>query len=218
MDEYIINSFIFKNINQFDDIFNYILNHSKNKDITKNDVSYNLKYLIKNNIINIFNESYSLTTEGNFILKTNIIFYKRILYRFFYKITNSNIYIKQFELKEKRLEQNSLRNNLIKTKEHKCILCDKYLPLCLLETAHIKPRSILSRYDLHNINIVEFMCRYCHTLYDSGFLSVSHGLLFVSSKLNNYFDLSYTPNKQILSYNSYNNRYFEFHYKNIFIP
>ena len=49
-----------------------------------------------------------------------------------------------YELKEKRLEQQSLRKYLLNEKEHKCILCYKILPVCLLETAHIKPRNLLN--------------------------------------------------------------------------
>ena len=44
---------------------------------------------------------------------------------------------------------------------------------------------------MNDINVVEFMCSYCHKLYDNGFLSVHNGLLQVSTFINNY-DLQYT--------------------------
>ena len=68
---------------------------------------------------------------------------------------------------------------------------------------------------MNDINVVEFMCRYCHNLYDNGFLSVYNGLLQVSTFINNY-DLQYNKNKHIVFYNSQNAKYFSFHYKYIY--
>ena len=96
-----------------------------------------------------------------------------------------------------------------------CIICDKKLPLCLLETAHLKPRCILNDNDKNDKNIVEFMCRYCHSLYDNGFLAVCNGLLQVSTFINQY-DLNYNKNKPISYYNLYNEKYFIFHYNYIY--
>ena len=96
-----------------------------------------------------------------------------------------------------------------------CIICEKKLPLCLLETAHLKPRCILNNNDKNDKNIVEFMCRYCHNLYDNGFLTVYKGLLQVSTFINQY-DLHYYNNKQIHHYNLRNKKYFIFHYNNIY--
>ena len=93
-------------------------------------------------------------------------------------------------------------------------MCDKKLPLCLLETAHLKPRCILNMNEIHDNNIVEFMCRYCHNLYDNGFLAVNNGLLEVSTIINNY-DLYY-EHKQINCFNSNNKKYFMFHYNYIY--
>lgn len=59
------------------------------------------------------------------------------------------------------------------------------------------------------------MCRYCHNLYDNGFLSVYKGLLEVSTFINQY-DLHYYNNKQINRYNLRNKKYFIFHYNNIY--
>ena len=117
-------------------------------------------------------------------------------------------------MKEIRQEQQQLRKYLISNKQHLCILCDKQLPLCLLETAHLKPRCILNHIELVDNHIVEFMCRYCHTLYDNGLLTVNDGILHVSTCLSNY-DLCY-ENKKIISYNLHNEPYFRFHYKYIY--
>ena len=85
-----------------------------------------------------------------------------------------------------------LESYLIANKQHRCILCDKELPLCLLETAHIKPRCILNNTEMNDINVVEFMCRYCHNLYDRGFLGVHKGILEQSSLLDlSKFDIKY---------------------------
>ena len=59
------------------------------------------------------------------------------------------------------------------------------------------------------------MCRYCHTLYDNGLLSVCKGLLQVSPIINEY-DLYYNRNKCIPSYNFKNSVYFDFHYNFIY--
>ena len=89
---------------------------------------------------------------------------------------------------------------LINNKEHICIICNKKLPLCLLETAHIKPRCLLNYNEICDNNIVEFMCRYCHTLYDNGLLGINNGQLCVSTTLHNY-NLDCISNKHISSYN-----------------
>jgi hypothetical protein len=216
MNNYIINSFLFKQINTIDDIINYVNTHS-NTPVTGNDIQKQIKYLIKTNILVKKESIFSLSSDGKLILKTNTIYYQRILKRFFRRFKNCKTCIKYFELREKRLEQNALRNNLIKTNSHKCILCDKKLPLCLLETAHIKPRFILKSNELYDIHIAEFMCRYCHTLYDNGLLAVKNGTLQIASQLTtNEFDLSYPINKEIAAYNLNNSEYFDFHFKHIF--
>lgn len=116
-----------------------------------------------------------------------------------------------------RPEQSQLRKYLINNKPQKCILCDKNLPLCLLETAHLKPRCILNHKERNDNNVVEFMCRYCDHLYDNGLLSVNNGLLDVSPIIINKYDLQYNKNKQIKYYNIYNEKYFIFHYNYIFL-
>ena len=78
-----------------------------------------------------------------------------------------------------------------------------------------KPRCILNNNERNDKNVVEFMCRYCHNLYDNGFLAVYNGLLYVSTFIDNY-DLDYNKNKQITFYNLQNEKYFIFHYKYIY--
>lgn len=61
------------------------------------------------------------------------------------------------------------------------------------------------------------MCRYCHKLYDSGYISINNGKLIVSTKLTEFhYDLTFN-NYKIDSYNNLNNVYFNFHYKYIFL-
>jgi len=79
----------------------------------------------------------------------------------------------------------------------------------------LKPRCILNKNEINDKNIVEFMCRYCHNLYDNGFLSVYNGLLQVSGKIIQY-DLQYNTNKQIDCFNLQNQKYFIFHYNYIY--
>ena len=211
MKDYIINAFIIQNTNSLGDIFNYIKKrYDKNLELNKLKIEINS--LVKKNIICLDNNThyYHLTNEGNIILNDNIYYYSRIIIRFFRK--HSKIH-KIYELKEKRLEQQSLRLFLLNNKEHKCILCYKHLPTCLLETAHIKPRHLLTNSEKNDKNCVELMCRYCHNLYDNGYLSVNNGLLNVSSFLDNNYDIKYVKDQVILNYNSKNNRYFDFHFK-----
>lgn len=59
------------------------------------------------------------------------------------------------------------------------------------------------------------MCRYCHNLYDNGYLGINDGLLIVSSLIENY-DIKYNKNKEIKNYNVKNKNYFIFHYKYIY--
>ncbi len=115
------------------------------------------------------------------------------------------------------VSQNRLRDFLIKHKKHECIICDKRLPLCLLEAAHIKPLSILSKKEENNYNVVEFMCRYCHILYDRGLIGVNNSVLEKSNKLclNNY-DLIIEEKKIIKAYNNINYVFFDYHYSKIY--
>jgi len=211
MKDYIINCFILQDNNTLLDIYNYIKFRYDNL-VEINDIKTELTKLIKNNIIFFNNKNYELSNEGSVILNDNKYYYSRIIIKFYKKYSKNNI---KYELREIREEQKQLRNYLIANKTQMCIICEKKLPLCLLETAHLKPRCILNYYEKNDKNIVEFMCRYCHSLYDNGFLSVYNGLLQVSSFINQY-DINYNKNKQILIYNTQNEKYFIFHHTYIY--
>ena len=209
--DYIINSFILQNKNSLREIYNYI-KFRYEKSVEIHNIKIELINLIKNNIIFFNNKNYELTNEGNIILNDHKYYYSKIIIRFYKKYNNN---YKKYELKEIRKEQKLLRDYLISNKKQMCILCEKKLPLCLLETAHLKPRCILNNNEINDKNIIEFMCRYCHNLYDNGFLSIYNGILQVSTFINNY-DLEYNKNKQIFFYNLQNEKYFIFHYKYIY--
>ena len=211
MKDYIINSFILHDNNTLIDIYKYIKFRYDNS-VEINDIKTELTKLIKNNLIFFHNNNYKLSNKGNVILNDHKYYYSKIIINF-YKKYNKN-YIK-YELREIRQEQKQLRNYLISNKKQMCIICEKKLPLCLLETAHLKPRCILNNNEINDKNIVEFMCRYCHNLYDNGYLSVHNGLLQVSTFINEY-DLNYDKNKKITSYNFMNKKYFIFHYNYIY--
>ena len=176
-------------------------------------IKQNILNLIKNNILFLYNNKYELSKEGKVILNDHKYYYSKIIITFYKKYKN-NKNNKKYSLKETREEQQELRNYLINTKQQICILCDKTLPLCLLETAHLKPRYILNCDEINDKNIVEFMCRYCHSLYDNGFLSVHNNILQVSTFILQY-DLFY-ENKKIPCYNLQNEKYFIFHYNYIY--
>ena len=211
MKDYIINSFILQEKNTLIYIYNYI-KFQYDKSVEINDIKLELNFLIKKNIIIFNNINYELSKEGNVILNDHKYYYSKIIIRF---IKNHNLIHKKYELREIRQEQKQLRNYLITNKQSVCIICDKNLPLCLLETAHLKPRCILNKNEINDKNVVEFMCRYCHNLYDNGFLSIYNGLLQVSTFINNY-NLDYIQNKLITHYNFQNEKYFIFHYNYIY--
>jgi hypothetical protein len=211
MTYYIINCFILQDKHTLNEIYNYI-KFRYDETMTINNIKVELKKLIKKGIIFFNDNYYKLTKEGNVILDDHKYYYSKIIVNF-YKKYNKN-YIK-YELREIRQEQQKLRNYLISNKNQICIICEKKLPLCLLETAHLKPRCILNNTEKNDTNIVEFMCRYCHNLYDNGLIAVYSGLLHVSPKLNNY-DLQYDKYKHIQIYNSQNEKYFMFHYSYIY--
>lgn len=206
MINYIMISFFVKDKNTLSDIYNYVQRYTP---IDINNCSQHLCQLTKNNILIYYNQTYELTHEGTVILNDYIYYYSKIIIKFF-KSSNH----KKYKLTEIRKEQQQLRNYLIHNKPHMCVLCNKKLPLCLLETAHLKPRCILNKKELYDTYVVEFMCRYCHTLYDNGMLSIHNGDLQISNKLKQY-DLDYNT-RPISCYNSYNEKYFIFHYKHIY--
>lgn len=50
----------------------------------------------------------------------------------------------QYRSYASRPEQKNLRKFLINNNKPVCLLCNKYMPYCALECAHLKPRSICS--------------------------------------------------------------------------
>jgi hypothetical protein len=171
-----------------------------------------LTELIKNKIIFFNGKNYQLSNEGMVILNHNKYYYSKIIIKFYKTYVKNNI---KYELREIRQEQQQLRRYLIANKMQMCVIYEKKLPLCLLETAHLKPRCILNHCEKNDKNIVEFMCRHCHSLYDNGFLTVYNGLLKVSPFINQY-DSSYNKDKQMSVYNAQNAKYFIFHYTYIY--
>jgi len=209
MEIYIVNAFFYKFTQTVEPIFLYI-NKFVNKPSRKL-FDNNIKYLVKTGVLIRNAEEYSLSIKGKAVLQNQIYYYKKIIYRF---MCSLQIKDKRYNLIEKREEQALLRQYLLDNRPLECILCDKNLPKCLLETAHLKPRCILGNRDRYNYHVVELMCLYCHKLYDTGLISVDNGNITVSSKIER-FELIKT--KEILRYNDRNKVYFDFHYKNIYI-
>lgn len=206
----IMNAFIIQKNHTLVSLFQYI--HKRyNKDIKLNDIRVEMLKLVKNSYIILKDNEYTLTETGNIIVNNQVYYYSVVIQKFFKKC----ITIKRFQLKEIREEQRLLRKFLIENKEQKCVICNKTLPLCLLDTAHLKPRCLINHSEKYDTNIVEFMCKYCHTLYDNGFIANRNGFLNISTYLAN-FDLNYVENTLIQCYNQTNQKYFDFHYKNIY--
>jgi hypothetical protein len=211
MDNHIINSFIYNNTNSFNDIFSYLKRYYPILD--KILLQKEIKSLIRNLLLVEDNKVYCLTNEGHVVKNDNIYYHSKIIFNFMKRYSKS---YKKYELREIRREQQSLRKHLIENKKQICIICCKYLPLDLLETAHLKPRCLLNKDELYDKHIVEFMCRYCHKLYDSGFLGVKKGELQISKLLiEKNYDLTFN-NYAINEFNNLNKNYFDFHYTNIF--
>jgi hypothetical protein len=211
MDNRIINSFIYSEKKSLKDIFLYLKRFYVN--LEQKQVCKEINNLIKKSLLIENNKIYILTKEGNIIKKDNIYYNSKIIYNFIKKY--SNIY-KKYSIKEIRIEQKHLRDFLIKNKEQKCIICNKFLPLCLLETAHLKPRCLLKKSELYNTNNVELMCKYCHSLYDNGYIGINNGKLVLSNYIiNNNFNLKFN-NYKLNIYNNLNKIYFIFHYNYIF--
>ena len=177
-----------------------------------------IRRLCRGNILSLVGSTdYVLTENGKYILADIKKIYARRIVEYLRKCVIKNRTKKQ-ALKEIREEQQKLRDYLVKNKPLCCILCSRKLPLCLLETAHLIPRCILKPDERDNTNLVEFMCRYCHTLYDSGLLGVNeNGQLVVSNKLLiGGYDINYQSGSLIHSYTSNNSEYFTKHMRTIF--
>ncbi len=117
-----------------------------------------------------------------------------------------------------RPEMKKIRKIISKERLNKCIICNKIYPLCLLDCAHLKPRSIIKISERRNLDNIEFMCKCCHFLYDNGYISIKRGHLEVSDDIIDYnlFDKNNEKIKIIEAYNQCNKEYFDYHYKYIY--
>lgn len=220
MEHRIINCFMYEEkktlnemVKQFEKIY-IPVNDFKTENNIINEVKKELRYMVRKNVLSKDNDIFTIQEKGRNMLNENKRYYIKIIINFFKTHLKRH---KKLSQKEVRQEQQSLRNYLIKNKNQACSLCDKKLPLCLLETAHLKPRFQLNRIEIEDVNIVEFMCRFCHVLYDTGGLAVNNGLLQVSISTSSYSDLScYKPNKEILCCSEKNFKYFKYHFENIY--
>ena len=121
--------------------------------------------------------------------------------------------LEQKRYKSSRPEQKKLRNYLEKNKEKKCIICQRNLPPYTLECAHIKPRMLCSIQERHDFNVVNWMCRNCHIIFDRGGIGINDGRLLISDDLKQFSDFSTNFNTE----DFYMSRdYFEYHFNYIF--
>ena len=115
--------------------------------------------------------------------------------------------------KSSRPEQKKLRNYLENNKEKKCIICQKNLPHYVLECAHIKPRSVCNFNERYDFNVVNWMCRNCHIIFDRGGIGVMEGELLISKDIECFLD--FEPNfKEEEFYMA--NEYYRYHFNKIF--
>lgn len=213
MENTIILSFNFSSYKSFDELQKYCNRFKIN---TNTSVKKYINNLIRKNILienNTVTKKYALTEEGIYIINQLNIYYCRIiidLYRNYKNMIN-----KKYTLKEIRPEQNNLRNYLISNTCNICTFCEKKLPYCLLETAHIKPRYLLDSSEKNDYNNVIFLCRICHVLFDKGYIGINNNHLFVSEKLNILeYDLPiYKIQKKIIKEQE---GFFDYHYKYIY--
>jgi hypothetical protein len=202
---HIINSFINSKLNTSKTIHNYIKCHTN--DITIN-LDKELKELTHSSILSRKNNIYILTKKGFGIMNHHIKYNINKIISFYRKYKNRKA---KYVLTKYREEQCKMRQYLINNKQHMCILCSKKLPLCLLDTAHIKPYCLLNNFEKQDTNNVEFMCKYCHVLYDKGFIGINKGNINIS--LDSITDIISTIPDTLSIYNNMNSQYFNYHYK-----
>lgn len=111
-----------------------------------------------------------------------------------------------------RPEQRRLRKYLLENKEHKCIICQKNHPPYLLECAHIKPRCVSNDIERYDFNIVNWMCRNCHKIYDRGDIGINNGVMVESEYLKRF---DFEGNFKVSEYDR-SIKYFYYHLKKIF--
>jgi hypothetical protein len=151
------------------------------------------------------------------IIQTTVMFFSRYPINLINPINLTTLRNLSSSFVNLRSNQTALREYLIKHKKHECILCDKKMPLDLLHAAHLKPYPLITNRERVNRHVVEFMCLYCHKLYDKGFLGVNKGILEQSKALDlSKLDIIYENHKVIDSYNSINHVFFDYHYEFIY--
>jgi len=213
-------AFMVRDIYDLYNLHNYIKLHFHDK-IERPLVEDVLRCLKKENTLVYQDNSYSMTEKGRHIINDHKRFYDKmvaVIVRVFRKLLDRRRgFHRTYRLTETRTEQSALRRHCIANRPNICVLCYKQLPLCLLETAHLKPRPTLNAIEIEDENVAELMCRYCHTLYDAGMLGVLAGALCVSSELSQgAYDLAYTGGMVISAYSESNKKYFDYHYRNIY--
>lgn len=120
-----------------------------------------------------------------------------------------------------RPEQKRLRKWLINNKEHKCIICQRQTPLYLLECAHLKSRQYCTLKERNDTRVVQWMCRNCHKLYDSGNVAIhNEGNLEISSqfdvdKYKSFINLNYDNTLNINDYLKCK-EYYDYHFNRVF--
>jgi predicted restriction endonuclease len=109
-----------------------------------------------------------------------------------------------------RPEQKKLRNHLLQRNKPVCALCHRRMPHYILECAHIKPRVLCLPTEKVDFDNVEWMCRNCHKLFDTGHLGINNKRLFSSEELQQYSDLRFVNETDL------ENDYFDYHFNHIF--
>jgi len=137
-----------------------------------------------------------------------------LLYPIFCGIKSSNININSIRYLANRPEQKNFRQYLINNREYKCIICNNYFPLFLLEVSHLKFRHLLTKKEIYNKNNVEFMCRNCHKLYENGWVGITNFKLNKNKEIYKY-NIVFNDFKENI-YTDNNKSYFDYHYLNNF--
>ena len=111
-----------------------------------------------------------------------------------------------------RPEQQKLRRYLLENKEHKCIICQKNYPTYVLECAHLKPRCVCNHIERNDFNVVNWMCRNCHKIYDNGDIGVNDGILIKNDFIEDFdFEDKFMENEYLGG-----EKYYKYHILNIF--
>ena len=116
-----------------------------------------------------------------------------------------------------RPEQKYLRKYLIENRNHECFICnEESKDLCCLETAHLKPHCDCNEDEKIDIEIVQFMCLFCHKYYDNGLIGVNENKIIISNKMKNENYKNKLENKEKIIENEKTKEYLDYHFNNIF--